>query len=300
MKAHSAVLLIFALAGTLSAQSTGKPLHLDESSVRQQLVESDAPIYPAIAQATRIQGDVTVAVTIDGHGSVASETAVSGPPMLRQAAIHAVRKWKFSPFEVNGSAVRVSSTLTIPFSLAKRPNEPSEKQQKAAQELFPMSDKCRSALKDNNVQDAIDFCAQAVELSYKAGDLTSSDQLMMTSAHELYGHALLAAGRLDEALNEENKAIEEAKFCLTERDQEYAIPFYWRAMVEKSRGEFDKSLSDFSVAEQTHRRAMANLPDMKRIYGHYLTIILRQHAALLDQLGQTADASKLRSEAASL
>jgi hypothetical protein len=45
---------------------------------------------------------------------------------------------------------------------------------------------------------------------------------------------------------------------------------------------------------------MADLPDMKDKYGQYLASILRQHAALLEQLGRTEEARKLRAEAASL
>lgn len=292
---------IFLLVGLASnAQNASSPLHLDESAVRQQLTKSDPPIYPAIAQAAQVQGDVVIEVLIDGRGAVKTEKILSGPPMLRQAALDAVKQWTFSPFEVNGKAVVVNSKLTIPFSLAKRPNEPSEAQQKAAQALFPLSDKCRNSLKQNDVKSAVELCSQGVDLSYKAGDLTSSDQLMMTNMHELYGHALLLAGRYTEALSEEDKAVSEAKVCLTDKDQEYAMPYYWRAMVEARLGETDKALSDLNTAEDTHRRAMTNLPSMKQMYGRYLASILKQHAMLLEQLGRADEAAKLKAEAATL
>lgn len=284
----------------LNGQDAVVPLHLEESAVRQQLLKSDPPVYPAIAQAARIQGDVVVEILINRGGAVSSEKIISGPPMLRQAATDAIKQWTFAPFEINGKAVQVASRLTVSFSLAKLANEPNESQQKAAQALFPLADKCRNALRQNDAASAVDLCSQAVDLSYKAGDLTSSDQLMMTEMHQLYGHALLEAGRFFEALNEEDKAIDEAKVCLTEKDQEYAMPFYWRAMVEVRLDENDKALSDLDIAEQTHRRAIANLPDMKKIYGNYLAGILKQHAALLEKLGRTDEASKLKAEAATL
>jgi hypothetical protein len=78
------------------------------------------------------------------------------------------------------------------------------------------------------------------------------------------------------------------------------MPFYWRAIVEANLNDADASLTDFNIAETTLRKAIAHLPDMKNMYSKYLASILKQHAAVLDQLGRQADATKLRSEAAAL
>ena len=137
-------------------------------------------------------------------------------------------------------------------------------------------------------------------MSLKAGDLTSSDQLAMLDSYQAYGHALLAAGNAQQALIEENKAVEVAKAHLKETDQEYAMPFYWRALAEQNLGQSDAALADFGIAEETHRRAIAHLPEMKQMYGRYLASILRQHAALLESIGKSDEAAKLRTEAASL
>ena len=137
-------------------------------------------------------------------------------------------------------------------------------------------------------------------MSLKAGDLTSSDQSAMLDARQSYGHALLAVGRLDEALAEENSAVEIAKAHLTDLNQEYAMPFYWRALVEAHLGRGDAASADLTIAEETHRKAIQHLPEMKQIYSRYLASILKQHAALLDQMGKHDDAEKLRTEAASL
>jgi tetratricopeptide (TPR) repeat protein len=111
---------------------------------------------------------------------------------------------------------------------------------------------------------------------------------------------LLAAGRFQEALAEEDKAIAVAKSSLTDTDQEYAMPFYWRAIIEARLGQADAALADFSIAEETHRRAIKILPDMKQMYSRYLAVILKTHAALLDQMGKPRDAAQLRDEAAAL
>jgi tetratricopeptide (TPR) repeat protein len=108
------------------------------------------------------------------------------------------------------------------------------------------------------------------------------------------------AGRAQEALDQENLAIAEAKKCLTDKDEEYATPFVWRAIVEANLGQGDPALADFQTAEETYRRAIAHLPDMKKIYGQNLASTLKTHATLLDMMGRPADAEKLRAEAAAL
>jgi TonB family protein len=271
---------------------------IPEAEARKQISHRADPVYPPIAKAARVQGAVVIAVVIDSSGKVESERVLSGPPMLQQAALDAVMQWLFTPFQENGAATTVGTTLTISFSLPGP--QLNAEQENAAQALFPLSDKCRSALKAQDSRAALSACKEALETSFKAGDLTSSDQLGRMDALQLYGHALLLAGKAEEALAEENQAIEESKKCLTDKDQEYAMPFFWRAIVEARLGEDGAALADFTVAENTHRKAILNLPDMKQRYSQYLRQILQVHAALLEQLGKSDEAAKLRAEATAL
>ncbi len=220
--------------------------------------------------------------------------------MLRQAALDAIQKWQFEPFEIHGKATSASTTLTIPFSLEKQKDGSTANQEKAAQAWFPLSDKCRTDLKEQSTQNALDHCKEALDTALQAGDLTSSDQLALLDSHQSYGHALLVAGRLQDALDEEDKAVGVARTHLKETDQEYAMPFYWRAITEAKLGQGEAASADLTVAEETHRRAMAHLPEMKKMYGHYLASILKQHATLLDEMGKPEEAAKLRAEASSL
>jgi len=295
MRTLSAILALFTLTVFSNAQDASKPLQLKEADARQQLIDHAAPIYPAIAKAAGFQGDVAIRVVIDGGGRINSATIVSGPPMLQQAALGAVRTWRFTPFQINGATVWVSTTLTIPFSLPTSGPQPSP-----AQEVYPLGDKCRAALRAQDTQASLSYCKQALDKSIEAGEPTSSDRLVLVGTHESYGQALLAAGRLQEAFDEENKAIEKAKVRLKPTDEEYAMPFYWRAKVEESLGNYESASADFTVAEETLRKAIASLPEMEKFYGRYLAAILNQHGALLEQMGKTAEAAKLRDEAASL
>lgn len=292
----SLILLVhFSTAQTNIATKT-----VPESDARQHLNQKIDPVYPPIAAATRVEGEVVISVLIDINGKVAQERVLSGPAMLQQSALDAVKKWHFTSFEENGAPASVTTTLTIPFHLEHHGPQPTAEQEKAAQAWFPLSDKCRSALKSQVNEDALNVCKQALDMSLQAGDLTNSDQLARLDSHQLYGHALLSAGRAPEALKQMNLAVAEAKKCVNDREEEYAGPFFWRAIVEAHLGDANAAISDFQVSEETMRRAIINLPDMKKNYSSYLAAILNQHAALLDLMGRTDEAARVRAEAAAL
>jgi protein TonB len=75
------------------------------------------PPYPALAKAARVTGTVVVQVTVDEAGNVISSSALSGHPLLRDAAVQAARGWKFSPTMISGQPVKVVGTLMFNFSI---------------------------------------------------------------------------------------------------------------------------------------------------------------------------------------
>jgi TonB family protein len=300
MRLFPVILICLLGARVLQAQTGAAPRPIDVDTARKHFIDHADPIYPPIAKAAHVQGTVEINVVISTGGKITEEHVLSGPAMLQQAALGAVHKWTFKPFRFNGALVPVSATFEIPFQIDKPGEGPTKEQQEAAQAWFPISDKCRNALRADSADDSLAFCKQAFDLSVKAGATNSSDQIGMMLSHQYFGRALLLAGRYDEAFAEENEAVDESKRWRKVTDQEYAMPFFWRALVEVRLGQADAALGDFQIAEETHRRAIVNLPDMKKIYGQSLASILKTHAALLEQLGRTEDADKLRAEAASL
>ncbi len=73
------------------------------------------PAYPQMARAAGIEGAVVVEVTVSEGGGVISARAVSGHPLLRDAAVNAARGWKFSPTQLSGVPVKVIGTITFNF-----------------------------------------------------------------------------------------------------------------------------------------------------------------------------------------
>ena len=75
------------------------------------------PTYPEAAKRMRAAGVVAVDVVLDETGKVVAATASSGPAILRDAAVQAALKAKFSPTKLSGQPVKVSGVINYKFSL---------------------------------------------------------------------------------------------------------------------------------------------------------------------------------------
>ena len=82
------------------------------------LVHQVRPMYPPLARAARIQGQVVLQAVIGKDGSIQNLRAISGHPMLTPAAIEAVKQWKYRPYFLNGEPVEVDTQITVNFTLA--------------------------------------------------------------------------------------------------------------------------------------------------------------------------------------
>jgi protein TonB len=80
-------------------------------------ISKPQPAYPPIAKAARASGTVTVQIVVDESGRVISASAVSGHPLLQQAAVAAARQARFSPTLLSGQPVKVSGVITYNFVL---------------------------------------------------------------------------------------------------------------------------------------------------------------------------------------
>ena len=77
------------------------------------------PAYPESAKRMKAQGVVSVDVVLDETGKVISAVATSGPPMLRDAAVQAAKRARFSPTKLSGMPVKVSGTINYKFALVQ-------------------------------------------------------------------------------------------------------------------------------------------------------------------------------------
>jgi TonB family protein len=69
----------------------------DEAGVERKVVSKVAPVYPDLARKLGLRGVVKLIVVILPDGRVKSTEVVGGNPVLSQAAVEAVRKWRYEP-----------------------------------------------------------------------------------------------------------------------------------------------------------------------------------------------------------
>jgi TonB family protein len=86
-------------------------------SLDNRLIHRVEPVYPEEARARHIQGVVGVEVQIGADGAVDNITVVEGEPELADAAVQAVRQWRYRPYTVDGKAVGMQTRVTIRFTL---------------------------------------------------------------------------------------------------------------------------------------------------------------------------------------
>jgi protein TonB len=75
------------------------------------------PVYPAIAQSARVQGDVIIEATIGPDGRMQNAQVLRSVPLLDQAAVAAVLAWVYTPTLLNGQPVPIIMTVTVRFRL---------------------------------------------------------------------------------------------------------------------------------------------------------------------------------------
>jgi protein TonB len=96
-------------------QEPTAPLPVGGDLKQARLLKSIPPIYPATARAENVSGDVNIDALIDVTGNVSSVKIISGPALLHQAALNAVKQWKYEPAQLNGKTTAVHITVTLHF-----------------------------------------------------------------------------------------------------------------------------------------------------------------------------------------
>ena len=80
------------------------------------------PVYPQLAWQHRVQGSVSLKILVDTNGRVTKAEVLDGPPVLRQAALDAVRQWQYKPALLDGDAVSIALKVAVAFVASGREN----------------------------------------------------------------------------------------------------------------------------------------------------------------------------------
>jgi periplasmic protein TonB len=93
------------------------PVHVSTGVLQGMLIAPIRPVYPPIARAAGVSGTVVVEAVISRTGTVESLHVVSGPQMLQNAALEAIREARYEPYRLNGEVVEVETRITVNFRM---------------------------------------------------------------------------------------------------------------------------------------------------------------------------------------
>src|SRR6266487_84374 len=94
----------------------GSPVVGGEVQVAR-LIKSVPPTYPALAKSNHVAGDVTMDALVDPAGNVTGVKVISGPTLLQEAAMAALRQWKYEPARLDGRPVSFHLNVTVKFRI---------------------------------------------------------------------------------------------------------------------------------------------------------------------------------------
>jgi TonB family protein len=98
-------------------ESKNPEIRMGDKVSESKLIRRVAPVYPQAAKDAKVQGTVVLSIQIDEEGNVTDAKVERGYPILDDAAVEAVKQWKYSPTLLNGKPVNVTATVSIVFQL---------------------------------------------------------------------------------------------------------------------------------------------------------------------------------------
>ena len=98
-------------------QAVAPEVQVPAEEMQKLLVHKVDPEYPAAARQEKLQGVILLDVVVGRDGSVLETRALNGPNILAQAAMEALRWWKFEPYNVQGKPAVVETTVAVEFKL---------------------------------------------------------------------------------------------------------------------------------------------------------------------------------------
>ncbi len=107
-------------ASASSSKAAPQRVRVSQGVTQKAKISDVAPSYPTEAKQAGVQGLVVLAAVIGKDGNIQNLRVLNSPsPLLSQAALDAVRQWKYRPYMLNGSPVEVDTRITVNFTLSR-------------------------------------------------------------------------------------------------------------------------------------------------------------------------------------
>jgi TonB family protein len=280
--------VLFLCALTAAAQ-TDTPKTVSTAEATSHVTQRVAPTVPPIAKAVKIGGKVRLHIVISPSGQVSTATFVSGHPLLTQAAIDAVKQWKFKPFLEGETPIAVATDVELDFPVGM-----SESESATRDRYFQVEDECRSLVNGGNYVEGEPKCREAVEIS---NDLPKEVVLERSDALCMLANSIFLQRRFSEAIPVYEKALELDKGYRKPDDADLASDYANLGRAYGVTGDLVKADEFYATAVSTFRAAIKDLPSMSENYTRRLQKTLNEYAQLKDAEGQAEAASALRQQA---
>jgi len=111
-----ACLSLFLLGAALLVAQEANLVRVTQEDAKKMIVSKVDPAYPPVAKQMHLAGRVTVDIYIDEEGKVEKAQPLNGHAILTEAAVTAVKKWKFTPYTSGGQAKKSVTTMAFQFS----------------------------------------------------------------------------------------------------------------------------------------------------------------------------------------
>lgn len=293
MKRIVAVAILFLLASVFVHAQT--PVQVDAKTLSEHLLTHPKADFPPIAGAAHVYGTVVIAVTIDPTGRVSSMRLVSGPPMLQQAALDAVERYTYTPFQTEGKPVLVDSKVSVDFGANSQPH-----MTKGFGNFLQSLRSCEVQIsKPGKPSDQVKTCGHAAQLADGLPDDAPLRERLI--AYVQYATALIHNGNAADAVLVGNKAIEMSKqladvfpaLCAS-----YEVTGEASAVAGKPAGA-DQYLTHAEECETRELQLPTN-PALKQHDSQVMKELLQFHAKVLASMGNQKEAASKLSQAAKL
>jgi protein TonB len=98
------------------APTSLRPISISKAEADKLLIHRVEPVWKHHEMEARVSGTVVLRITVGTKGHVTSSQIISGPLMLQQPVINAVRSWEYKPYLVNGKSVEFSTKVSVTYS----------------------------------------------------------------------------------------------------------------------------------------------------------------------------------------
>lgn len=266
-----------------------------QAEARMHLTSADEPRYPFLAGAAGVRGPVFFEMEVSTEGRVVATRLLHGPPLLEQAAVEALRSWRFSPLMRDGRAIDYRTSMVVTFD-----DTAIDAETRAG--LSVLGDALMLCVEASRAAEV----ARAERRCHTAGNVADQfsriDRLLPARARRLEAEALIELDRPTPALQllepQEVRLRQQPFFNL---DRTLGLIALARAYIRLDRA--NEAIRAYTQADrqltEAYEGAARDSAFRTEVAG-YLHAMMPNYVHLLEVLGRATDADDVRTRFAAL